>query len=56
VTDESTADDGALFAFWAFITDVVDNDRPEPFDPAHLERPSEFRVAVDVFDHLPVDP
>jgi hypothetical protein len=53
--DEAFADDGALFAFWAFITDVVDHGRPEPFDPAHLERPSEFRVAVDVFDNLGVD-
>lgn len=54
--DEAFADDGALFAFWAFIVDVRDSGRPEPFDPDHLERVTDFAAAVEVFDQLRVDP
>ena len=42
--------------FWAFIVDVRDSGRPEPFDPDHLERVTDFAAAVEVFDPLRVDP
>jgi hypothetical protein len=48
--DESTADDGALFAFWAFVTEVVDEGLPEDFDPARLDRVRDFRAAVAAFE------
>jgi hypothetical protein len=54
--DEAFADDGALHNFWSFVVDVVDTGRPEPFDPAHLERVTDFAAAVEVFDALRVDP
>lgn len=48
--DESTADDGAIFAFWAYIEAVVAEGRPEPFDPARLDRVRDFRAAVNGFE------
>lgn len=45
--DESDADDGAIFRFWAFIAERRRHrDRPQ-FDPAVIEQLLE---AVDAFD------
>jgi len=44
--DESTADDGAMFAFWAFIERRRREGRPD-FD---LDNPDEVLEAVRQFD------
>jgi hypothetical protein len=44
--DESTADDGALYAFFDFLRARADLGRP-PFD---LEDLAQFRAAVDRFE------
>jgi hypothetical protein len=48
--DESTADDGAIFAFWAFVEAVVAGGHPVTFDPDRLDRLRDFRAAVAAFE------
>ena len=44
--DETTADDGAIFAFWAFIEERQRRGR-RPFD---LDHPAGLLAAVAAFD------
>jgi len=50
--DETAADDGALFAFWAFVVDVLEGRRVAPFDPHRLDVVADMVAAVEAFDAL----